>query len=277
MSLNKIVRFLLLIMMGLVFSIELPAQSHYRPIKERKAEKKEIVVATWNIGYFSNGVSGRSAIKKTDYKQKLKEYRSFIYDDLRPDIISINEYNRVFMGKDDEKNRYVTSSILFDQFEQKIVGPRKGIRKALFSNRKLKNLQYVYFKGLERVTGEDSVSYYISANITIGGKKVKLICVHLLFSNKNPGVRQQRQIEELIKKYKRYDRVIMCGDWNTNNYSLLKKAGYTLANDGSLITYPSKKTSLDNIAVKGVRLSDVRVIKTKLSDHYPIVCRITIK
>lgn len=268
-------------MMGLVFSIELPAQSHYRPTKGRRAEKKEIVIATWNIGYFSNGVSGRSAIKETEYINKLKEYRSLIYDDLRPDIISINEYNRVFMGKDDEKNRHVTSSILFDRFEYKIVGPRKGIRKALFSNEKLKNLRYVYLKGQERVMGEDSVktrsSYYISTDISIGGKKAILICVHLLFSNKNPGIVQQFQIEELIRKYERYDRVIMCGDWNTNNYSLFKKAGYTLANDGSLVTFPSKNRSLDNIAVKGLRLSDVRVLKTELSDHYPLVCRIKVQ
>ncbi len=254
----------------------------FYPIKtENKRDKSGITVATWNIGYFSNGVSGLSYIKTADYKMKLKEYRSIIYDSIHADIISINEYNRVFTGKDNENNKYVTSSLLFNQFDEKVMGPRKGIRKALFSKHKLNRTRFKYLEGHKRVIGNDSVkmrhSYYIASDITLGGKNVKLVCVHLLFSRMNPGVVQTYQIEELIKKYRKYDRVIMCGDWNTSNYSQLKKAGYTLANDGSLITYPSKKTPLDNIAVKGVRLSDVRVIKTKLSDHYPIVCRITIK
>ena len=254
----------------------------FYPIKtENKRDKSGITVATWNIGYFSNGVSGLSYIKTADYKMKLKEYRSIIYDSIHADIISINEYNRVFTGKDNENNKYVTSSLLFNQFDEKVMGPRKGIRKALFSRHKLNRTRFKYLDGHKRVTGNDSVkmrhSYYIASDITLGGKNVKLVCVHLLFSRLNPGVVQTYQIEELIKKYRKYDRVVMCGDWNTTNYSQLKKAGYTLANDGSLITYPSKKTPLDNIAVKGVRLSDVRVIKTNLSDHYPIVCKISIK
>ena len=71
--------------------------------------------------------------------------------------------------------------------------------------------------------------------------------------------------------------MIVCGDWNTEIYSLLKNAGYALANDGSLKTFPSKGYALDNIAVKGLEISDVRMIKTDLSDHYPLVCRISLK
>ena len=69
----------------------------------------------------------------------------------------------------------------------------------------------------------------------------------------------------------------MCGDWNTETYSSLKNAGYIFANDGSLKTFPSKGYALDNIVVKGLEISDVRMIKTDLSDHYPLVCRISLK
>lgn len=248
---------------------------------QENKEKTEIVVATWNIGYFSNGVSSRSFIKPADYERKLKEYRSLIYDSIHPDIISINEYNRVFIGKENEDNKHVTSSVLFDIFDKQVVGPSKGIRKALFSKVELKKSRFTYFERHKKIVGDDSIKvqegYYIATDITLGGKKVKLVCVHLLFSRKVPRVVQQYQIEELVEKYKKYDKVIMCGDWNTGNYSLLKNAGYTLANNGKFVTFPQRKTPLDNIAVKGLKMSDVRVIKTDLSDHYPIMCKISVE
>lgn len=245
------------------------------------SSRHDIILATWNIGYFSNGVSARSYIKSADFERKLKEYRSLIYDSIRPDIISLNEYNRVFMGRDNDDNKFVTSSILFGQFEEQIIGPSKGIRKALFSKDKLKNKRVIYFKSHKKIAGDESVrmreGYYIDSDIYLMGKKVKLVCVHLLFSRKVLHVVQQSQIEELLEKYKKNERVIICGDWNTGDYSLLKKAGYTLANDGSYVTFPKSGKPLDNIVVKGLTISDVKVIKTDLSDHYPISCKITLK
>ena len=240
----------------------------------------EIVLATWNIGYFSNGVSGRSAIKANELEKKLAEYRTFIYDSIHADVISVNEYNRVFSGKDDEKNSSVTSSILFDRYNGQVVGPSDGIRKALFSNNRIKNSNFVYLKSHQNVVKDESIvnrkGYYIASDLIIGGKTVKLVCVHLLFSNKVPRVVQRNPMEELIEQYKMYDRVVMCGDWNTSDYSKFKEAGYTMANDGSLVTFPSKKTPLDNIIAKGVKISDVKVIETDLSDHFPIVCKISL-
>ncbi len=240
----------------------------------------EIVVATWNIGYFSNGVSDRSGIKASDYEKKLAEYRSFIYDSIHADVISVNEYNRVFIGKDDEKNSSVTSSVLFDKFGSQVVGPRDGVRKALFTKNKISNSEFVYLKGHQRVIGDEDIvnrkGYYIASDFMLGGQLVKLVCVHLLFSNKVPLVVQQYQMEELIEQYKMFDRVVMIGDWNIGDYTIFKKEGYTMANNGSLVTFPGKKYPLDNIIAKGVKISDVRVLKTDLSDHYPIVCKISI-
>ena len=31
------------------------------------------------------------------------------------------------------------------------------------------------------------------------------------------------------------------------------------------------------VIVKGLKILEVRVIKNKLSDHYPVVCRVSIK
>ena len=69
----------------------------------------------------------------------------------------------------------------------------------------------------------------------------------------------------------------MCGDFNTTDYSKLKIAGYSLANNGSFKTYYKEKWALDNIVAKGVKISDVRIVKTELSDHYPLICHISIK
>ena len=251
----------------------------YHVMAKGKQKKSKIVIATWNIGHFSNGKSGRSYITSADYDKKLKDYRTLIYDSIHPDIISINEYNRVFMGKDNEENENVTSSVLFDQYEDKVVGPRKGFRKALFSKLKLKNNHLIYFncqKSFEKDEDiKNATSYYIESTVYINGNKVKLVSVHLMFSRKIPRVVQQLQIEELIKTYDRNKRVVIFGDFNTGDYSQLKKAGYTLANDGKLVTFPEKETPLDNIAAKGLTISEVRVIKTDLSDHYPIMCKVS--
>lgn len=69
----------------------------------------------------------------------------------------------------------------------------------------------------------------------------------------------------------------MCGDWNTTNYIFLKKAGYSLANDGSMKTIPYSSTVLDNIAVRGLKIENVNMIETKLSDHNSLVCELIIK
>ena len=248
---------------------------------DRSKNKPEVILATWNIGYFSNGVSSRSFIKASEYDKKLKDYRTLIYDSIHPDIISINEYNRVFIGKDNEENENVTSFVLFDQYKDNVVGPRKGFRKALFSKLKLKNIRLIYFNCHKSFEGDEDIknttSYYIESTFSINGKKVKLVHVHLMFSRKIPRVVQQLQIEELIKSYYRNKRVVIFGDFNTADYSQFKKAGYTLANNGKMVTFPKKETPLDNIAVKGLTISEVRVIKTDLSDHYPIMCKISTK
>ena len=244
-------------------------------------KSNDFVLCTWNIGHFSNGSKPYSLISN-DYGQQLESYRSLIYDEICPDVIAINEYNIVFCGEDNEDNPYMTSSLLFDGFKKNTIGPKCwGICNAVFSNHKMRKSRPIYFESQKKTAGDDVVksreNYFLESDLYVQGKKVKLVCLHLLFSNKLGEVFQQNQIEELVNRYKNTNRVIVCGDWNTEIYSSLKNAGYTLANDGSLKTFPSKSEALDNIAVKGLEISDMRMIKTDLSDHYPLVCRISLK
>ena len=67
----------------------------------------------------------------------------------------------------------------------------------------------------------------------------------------------------------------MLGDWNVSSFdefTAFVNAGYTLANDGSFLTYPGK--ALDNICVKGLAVYDAKMITTNLSDHNALLCKV---
>lgn len=237
---------------------------------------RAFVLCTWNIGHFSNGSKNNSTISSLDYEKNLIEFRSFIYDEISPDLICLNEFSPVF-GRDKNENEQVASSVLFDGFKTQMIGDQRWYScNAIFANCKLRHIKLNDFESSLSYLFDNPKAnqyYYISADLYIGRKKIKIICTHLYPWDQKI---RQNQIIELIEKYKDVKRVLMCGDWNTTNFALFKNAGFTLANNGSLITFPSSKYALDNIIVKGLRLSGVRVLKTELSDHYPLVCNISL-
>jgi endonuclease/exonuclease/phosphatase (EEP) superfamily protein YafD len=114
--------------------------------------------------------------------------------------------------------------------------------------------------------------YYISGDLYYKRDVIKLVCAHTISRNNDLC---QKMIVEIIDAYKDYDKVIMCGDWNSGNYKKFVNTGFSLANDGSYKTYPQGKYPLDNIIVKGLKIIDIRMIETDLSDHCPLVCKIS--
>lgn len=251
-----------------------------------QAKKKEFTLATWNIGHYSNGKKPYSLIDISKDGYILNRYSEFLYQTIAPDVIAVNEYSKEYYI-DEEGQGHLSSKELFDGFRWKIEGPQEwGICNAIFSRLMLvdneKEGSFYYSNSQKGIQKDERVSnrenYFLESEIVWKGKTIKIVCVHLLFSTKTRGVFQQAQIRELIDRYSQYERVIICGDWNTgnNNYKLLKEAGFVLANNGTLVTYPSKNYPLDNIAVKGVKISDVRAVQTDLSDHYPLVCKISL-
>ena len=240
----------------------------------------KIILATWNIGHFSNGSKKDSKISSKNHDVKLYQYREFVYKRLKADVLCLQEYSQGY-GVNSSGLMSATSLVLFDGFKKKNEGVQRGFCcNAIFSNVKIKHVRMNEFKCNKQYTNispSAKTTYYISADLYIGKKKVKIVCLHLAFSKikGHPEV-QQSQIAELIRLFEKYDRVLMCGDWNTTNYKLLQKAGYSLANDGSMKTYPHRSTALDNIAVRGLKIENVRMIGTKLSDHNPLVCIISL-
>ncbi|MBO7578882.1 MAG: hypothetical protein J6T43_07860 [Prevotella sp.] len=235
------------------------------------------VVSTWNIGHFANGKKNHSLINSSQYQSKLKGLHDILTDSIGADIMCLNEYSHV-LGTDQNKKKRLSKKVLLNKFKIKKEGRLAGFScNSIFSNLKVKNVKECPFNSSKSYLAETPRAanyYYLCGDLYVNGVVVKLVCAHTTSS----AIRICRaQINELIKKFEGYDRVIMCGDWNTTNYSQFKIAGYSMANDGSIITYPKKSYALDNIVVKGLEISDVRVVKTDLSDHYPLVCRVSFK
>jgi endonuclease/exonuclease/phosphatase family metal-dependent hydrolase len=236
-----------------------------------------IVVATWNIGHFAKGRGYRSLIKMDDYPKKAAEFQSFIYDSIAADVLCVNEYSKEFCI-DSIRGTVIADDSIFNRFKEiKVFPQNKYVCNAIFSNKKLNQsvMQPFHYDDTDRTETNDRITwyYYLLADISIGGEDVKLVCTHLIANSEK---KCQKQIEELIKVCEKYEKIIICGDMNTWNYSKFKDAGYTFANDGSIVTWPAKSYALDNVFVKGLKISNVRVVKTDLSDHYAVVCLVSL-
>lgn len=243
--------------------------------KYRKSDG--IIVATWNIGHFSKGQKDHSTISASDYKKVQGEFKSFIYDSLKADVLCINEYEERFCSDSLKDVVLETDKVLFDGYRTRQMFKKNSfVCNALFSKRKMKHTlmrPFIYNLFAEEDRKNISWHYYVMADINLQGKKVKLVCTHLV-----PLAERhcQNQIKEILNACEKYDRVIICGDMNTWDFSRFKKAGYRSATDGKVVTFPSKSYSLDNIFVKGLKISNVRVCKTNLSDHYAVKCMVSL-
>lgn len=274
-----IIMLVLVVCAGGLYASLVPSNSPKTKLSNKYVEKSEIVLCTWNIAHYYAYGSSKKVIDGSIYESKLKEFREVIYDSINADLISLNEYSPVF-GIDKDGGEHLSSNILFDGYNSWIEGgaTKKGTgHNAIYSNVRMGNYQKHEFDYIKTTKYKESHNdyYYLSADMFVGGELVKFICVYLIYSTKDASL-VQNQIAELIEKYKNEKRVVICGDFNTRNYSKLKKAGYSLANDGSIITFYKTSKPLDNVVAKGVKISNVHTVNTKLSDHYPLVCKISI-
>lgn len=240
-------------------------------------ENSQYTIVTWNLGHFSKGKKTYSTIDESNYDSSYDELQRVLRDSINADIVCLNEYSDEF-GTDGSHHKRLTKDLFFSSYTYSEIGPLLGFScNSFFSNLKVKNTKLRLFEisktVAERMPRAENY-YYWEGDIYLNNIKVKLVCAHTTSSA--PALCQS-QISELLNRYRKCERVIMCGDWNTEDFSLFKNSGYDLGNDGSLKTFPSKKYALDNIAVKGIEISEVKMVKTDLSDHYPLVCRISLK
>lgn len=236
------------------------------------------MLCTWNIAHYFAYGSAKNVIDGAIYEEKLKAFREIVHDSISADVISLNEFSSDF-GRDTKGVLQQSAKVLLENYKTKYDGGAtlKGVgHNAVFSKVKTKKFKKIVFEFIKTTRFKNSYDYYyLTSDVYIDGKKVKLVSVHLIYSKKDSGL-VQGQISELIDRFKDEQRVVICGDFNTSNYSKFIKAGYSMANDGSIVTFPKTSKPLDNIVAKGVKISDVRTVKTELSDHYPLICRISI-
>ena len=242
-----------------------------------------VTLFEYNIGHFSNGVQKNSTITAAQYLSKVDGFRALLSNQ-KPHIYGIVEYSAIF-GKNTAGNNVNTKDELFNFQDIEFESSQMNYAcYALFGNNvPIYNVQINDFDCLanETITHTTAVTAqdyrYISADVYVFGVTVKLVVTHLAFDNNRPGVLTTAQISELITKYASYPYVVMLGDWNVANFSeftAFVNAGYSMANDGSLLTFPSTGKALDNIVAKGLTIFDVQMVVSGLSDHYPLICKI---
>lgn len=252
----------------------------------RGLSPKEIKVATWNIGHYSGGANPNSSITSESYDDKLSWYRELVYDILDADVIGLNEYSAVFGTS--ATGTKSAKDVLFNDYAVKYEGVQRNYScNALYGNICLENIERHEFESLKDVTITHTSLikatdyYYITADMYLRGRKVKLVTAHLAFDSNKPSVIQLLQIAELIEAMKSETRVVMIGDWNVSaqsDFDAFVEDGYTLLNDGSIPTYPSTSPNraLDNIIVKGVKMTNTGVVQNILSDHIPMYATISV-
>ena len=246
---------------------------------EPEETRDGFVIAQWNIGHYNFGKTQNSNITPDSFAGQYLLYQQML-SSINADLLAICEYSAVF-GTDSSGERGSLST-LFSSYPYYFEGHQANYAcNALFSQEKLENIESHSFENLK------TKYYYISADFPYGGITIKVISTHLAFNDVNDDYALS-QIKELIEIAKDYKYVVMMGDWNikdVNNYSLFVDAGYALANHGrfgDFETFSRKKAAnarnyiLDNIMVKGLTISDVRVIKQDLSDHYPLIASVAL-
>ena len=250
-------------------------------------------IAVWNIGHFSYGNGKNSAITQDKLEAAKAAFRHFIHEDIGADVLCLCEYSAMFCNADQPpiSGPVFAKDALFDNYPLAYEGAQHnysanavfakadtgmtGARRKIFVCNETAEILHT-----DLIRASDY--YYVTSTVTLEGKPVTLIATHLAFDNKkNPDTVNINQIKELIEVLKNEERAVIVADFNCRDFAqfdLFREAGYTLANDGSLATYPTatQNAALDNVIVKGVSLANVKVHATELSDHYALSADVTL-
>ena len=243
---------------------------------------------TWNIGHQALGKKCHPTIPPGQDEKYAAEYRAFL-EPLNARIAGICEYSEEFSTNSPAK----TADVLFGGYDVKIEGTRRGAQcNSLFMNgcRVKETFEREYPKRSQRV-------YYRLVRVEMDGREVCVVQTHLDWDlGKDDPRRRFRadQMRTLIEDMAKERYVIIAGDFNIAKlpedtpehaveFDVFENAGYTLANRGQLITWPSwrepaREQPIDNIIVKGFEVSDVAVkTSERLSDHKLLCCKLKFK
>lgn len=245
---------------------------------------------SWNIGHFAVGKSYKSTILEEDAEARGAAYRKHL-DDIGADVVGICEYSDLFTTNGTVR----ASDAVFSRYPNKEIGPSHFYQwNALFWGEYplLEKRVVPYPEHVQH-------TYYVAVRLDIGGTDVWFVETHLDWDLTSEGHARDRlsQMEKLIEDFRDAPRVVMAGDFNVGTrdvdgqklpkvipapeeYDIFVRAGYALANADGSPTFPSShpRHPLDNIIVKGLRVSDTRIHPSgDLSDHNAISCLLTME
>lgn len=246
-------------------------------------------IAVWNIGHFSGGNGLKTVVPEEKLEPAKAAFKGYV-DEIGADIFGICEHSYMFCNSDTlyKLGPVCAQNTVFGDYPYYYEGAQQYYSaNAIFSKVAFdvrKNLfacnQGAVISHTDLIHAEDY--YYLKAQIMLDDAPVTLVVTHLAFDgNLDPDTLNEAQILELVEVLKTEERVVIIGDFNCKRFAsfdIFKNAGYTLANDGSLATYPTgtNNPALDNIIVKGLQVKNARVYETQLSDHYAISAEITL-
>ena len=240
-------------------------------------------LAVWNIGHFSGGNGLKTVVPEEKLEPAKAAFKGYV-DEIGADIFGICEHSYMFCNSDTlyKLGPVCAQNTLFDEYPFYYEGAQQNYSaNAIFSKVPFEVRKKLFACNAGAVISHTDLIrasdyYYLKACIEIDGAPVALVVTHLAFDNNlDPDTLNEAQITELIKVLKDEERVIIAGDFNCKHlesFDLFKNAGYTLANDGALVTFPTGQNNraLDNIIVKGLGIENAKVYETTLSDHYAI-------
>lgn len=249
------------------------------------AESEWFTFASWNIGHQAMGLKCTPTIPPGEVDRYLKDYREFL-EPLKARAIGICEYSELFSTNGPLR----TADALFADYGTKLEGTRRGAQcNSLFlKGCALKEtFEREYPKRSQRV-------YYRLARVDMDGREVCFVQTHLDWDLGKDDPRRsfrEDQMRTIIADMAKEKHVIVAGDFNiarragdtpdhAQEYDVFAEAGYTVANRGKLMTFPSwnqpsRDQPIDNIIVKGFEVRDVAVkCSDRLSDHKLIWCRL---
>lgn len=259
----------------------LPAEIKFTKQSYGPTNPNSVRIATWNIGHFAMGEKANSTIEDGRVAMKSADFLDYINNAVGADIMFLNEYSQKFT-----KNNYYAKNTIFTSYSTVYEGPQLNYScNAVYSKVSISQPKKHEFECNKTapyispyVEAEDY--YFVTTDLVINGKTVKLVSVHLAFDDHGSTNVVINQLNELIAYCAQYEHVVLMGDWNVGSFSefdVFTEAGYTLANtDKNMPTYKSG-SSLDNIIYKGVTVTDFSLAGTNLSDHYALYCTITVE
>ena len=235
-------------------------------------------VATYNVGIFNNGISGVETENAID---KMNEFRKII-GSINADILNTQEFKEYF----DLGNTYSSLDVVNFKYPHNT--------KSINKNNLLSFLKYPITNAVKKAFDSGSGKYYVAFDITVGGKTITVINVHLAIEE-DVSVHRSSEIAELITFMDTKDYVILTGDMNASSqseYDAYKTAGYRICNGGDFgwfNTWPIRKNmpsswnttwpceNLDNIIVSdNITPQYVEKIDCVISDHAPLVATLRI-